>query len=82
MAELLDLIEERGHIVGCLVLTFGPFSNALVHMVQLLEHILAQLGLAVHGCQWVFTLRCGKRARPLHIADKVINLSQGVLICR
>lgn len=76
-SELLaDLIEERGSVVGCLVLTFGPFSNALVHMVQLFQHILAQLGLAVFGCQWVFTLYCGNREAIIHHVvnkDSIVN---------
>lgn len=62
-AELSDLIEERGGVVGHLVLTYDPIENALFRMVQLLQHPLAQLGLAILCRQWVVALSWGKTGR-------------------
>lgn len=59
---LADLVEERCDVLRRLVLAFSPFSNAFVHMVQLFQHLLVQMGLAVRGRQRVFTLDCGKDA--------------------
>lgn len=62
MMGLADLIEERCGVLCRLVLTLSPFSDALVHMFQLLQHLLVQMGLVVHGRQCAFTFYCGKDA--------------------